>query len=74
MFTFAQCETSFCDSVGSFVQVRSMDELNHDFQALALEGRAMGEVSNLSFLLRVRLKVMDVISNNLDHVLPQCVH
>lgn len=27
------------------VQVRSMDELNHDFQALALEGRAMGEVS-----------------------------
>lgn len=25
-------------------QVRSMDELNHDFQALALEGRAMGEV------------------------------
>lgn len=22
-----------------------MDELNHDFQALALEGRAMGEVS-----------------------------
>uniref|UniRef100_A0A8D0AP52 Pumilio homolog 1 n=1 Tax=Sander lucioperca TaxID=283035 RepID=A0A8D0AP52_SANLU len=24
-------------------QVRSMDELNHDFQALALEGRAMGE-------------------------------
>lgn len=21
-----------------------MDELNHDFQALALEGRAMGEV------------------------------
>ncbi|MEQ2211910.1 Pumilio 1 [Xenoophorus captivus] len=27
-----------------------MDELNHDFQALALEGRAMGEVSD-SFLL-----------------------
>ncbi len=26
------------------LQVRSMDELNHDFQALALEGRAMGEV------------------------------
>lgn len=26
-------------------QVRSMDELNHDFQALALEGRVMGEVS-----------------------------
>eukprot|EP00063_Salmo_salar_P037428 XP_014012263.1 PREDICTED: pumilio homolog 1-like [Salmo salar] len=25
-------------------QVRSMDELNYDFQALALEGRAMGEV------------------------------
>ncbi|XP_010795155.1 pumilio homolog 1 isoform X1 [Notothenia coriiceps] len=25
-------------------QVRSMDELNHDFQALALEGLAMGEV------------------------------
>lgn len=24
-----------------------MDELNHDFQALALEGRAMGEVSEL---------------------------
>lgn len=24
-----------------------MDELNHDFQALALEGRAMGEVSKL---------------------------
>ncbi|XP_078094372.1 pumilio homolog 1-like isoform X5 [Mustelus asterias] len=24
-------------------QVRSMDELNHDFQALALEGRSMGE-------------------------------
>lgn len=23
-----------------------MDELNHDFQALALEGRAMGEVSD----------------------------
>lgn len=29
------------------VQVRSMDELNHDFQALALEGRAMGEVRRL---------------------------
>lgn len=28
------------------LQVRSMDELNHDFQALALEGRAMGEVRN----------------------------
>lgn len=28
-------------------QVRSMDELNHDFQALALEGRAMGEVRDL---------------------------
>ncbi|XP_029298621.1 pumilio homolog 1 isoform X4 [Cottoperca gobio] len=25
-------------------QVRSMDELHHDFQALALEGRAMGEL------------------------------
>ncbi|XP_055512488.1 pumilio homolog 1 isoform X3 [Leucoraja erinacea] len=25
-------------------QVRSMDELNHDFQALALEGRSMGEL------------------------------
>lgn len=29
---------------GLCLQVRSMDELNHDFQALALEGRAMGEV------------------------------
>ena len=27
-----------------------MDELNHDFQALALEGRAMGEVSKLVWL------------------------
>lgn len=27
-----------------------MDELNHDFQALALEGRAMGEVSTDSEL------------------------
>lgn len=27
-----------------------MDELNHDFQALALEGRAMGEVSELVWL------------------------
>lgn len=27
-----------------------MDELNHDFQALALEGRAMGEVSMQIFL------------------------
>lgn len=51
-----------------------MDELNHDFQALALEGRAMGEVSNVSFLFRVRLKAMDVISNNLICVFPQCVH
>lgn len=25
-----------------------MDELNHDFQALALEGRAMGEVKDQS--------------------------
>lgn len=25
-----------------------MDELNHDFQALALEGRAMGEVRDQS--------------------------
>ncbi|KAG7465894.1 hypothetical protein MATL_G00158610 [Megalops atlanticus] len=31
------------DSIHSDNQVRSMDELNHDFQALALEGRAMGE-------------------------------
>lgn len=28
-----------------------MDELNHDFQALALEGRAMGEVRVLTFLI-----------------------
>lgn len=27
------------------MQVRSVDEMNHDFQALALEGRGMGEVS-----------------------------
>lgn len=26
-----------------------MDELNHDFQALALEGRAMGEVRLVLF-------------------------
>ncbi|KAG9355561.1 hypothetical protein JZ751_000399, partial [Albula glossodonta] len=31
------------DNIHSDNQVRSMDELNHDFQALALEGRAMGE-------------------------------
>ncbi|KAG5855877.1 hypothetical protein ANANG_G00001400 [Anguilla anguilla] len=31
------------DHTHSDSQVRSMDELNHDFQALALEGRAMGE-------------------------------
>ncbi|XP_028847757.1 pumilio homolog 1 isoform X4 [Denticeps clupeoides] len=31
------------DSIHADNQVRSMDELNHDFQALALEGRAMGE-------------------------------
>ncbi|XP_039596559.1 pumilio homolog 1 isoform X2 [Polypterus senegalus] len=31
------------DNIHSENQVRSMDELNHDFQALALEGRAMGE-------------------------------
>uniref|UniRef100_A0A3B3SH76 Pumilio homolog 1 n=1 Tax=Paramormyrops kingsleyae TaxID=1676925 RepID=A0A3B3SH76_9TELE len=31
------------DSIHGDTQVRSMDELNHDFQALALEGRAMGE-------------------------------
>lgn len=28
-----------------------MDELNHDFQALALEGRAMGEVRVLTFFI-----------------------
>ncbi|XP_039596561.1 pumilio homolog 1 isoform X4 [Polypterus senegalus] len=32
------------DNIHSENQVRSMDELNHDFQALALEGRAMGEL------------------------------
>uniref|UniRef100_A0AAY4CIB5 Pumilio homolog 1 n=1 Tax=Denticeps clupeoides TaxID=299321 RepID=A0AAY4CIB5_9TELE len=32
------------DSIHADNQVRSMDELNHDFQALALEGRAMGEL------------------------------
>ncbi|XP_077337085.1 pumilio homolog 1 isoform X7 [Lithobates pipiens] len=31
------------DHIHAEHQVRSMDELNHDFQALALEGRAMGE-------------------------------
>nr|XP_033811116.1 pumilio homolog 1 isoform X10 [Geotrypetes seraphini] len=31
------------DNIHTEHQVRSMDELNHDFQALALEGRAMGE-------------------------------
>ncbi|TRZ01137.1 hypothetical protein DNTS_007858 [Danionella cerebrum] len=31
------------DNIHGDNQVRSMDELNHDFQALALEGRAMGE-------------------------------
>uniref|UniRef100_A0A9J8ANG4 Pumilio homolog 1 n=2 Tax=Cyprinus carpio TaxID=7962 RepID=A0A9J8ANG4_CYPCA len=31
------------DNMHADNQVRSMDELNHDFQALALEGRAMGE-------------------------------
>nr|BAE37045.1 unnamed protein product [Mus musculus] len=31
------------DNIHAEHQVRSMDELNHDFQALALEGRAMGE-------------------------------
>lgn len=30
-----------------------MDELNHDFQALALEGRAMGEVRHWGEELRV---------------------
>ncbi|XP_026915659.1 pumilio homolog 1 isoform X22 [Leopardus geoffroyi] len=32
------------DNIHAEHQVRSMDELNHDFQALALEGRAMGEL------------------------------
>uniref|UniRef100_A0A8C0YD76 Pumilio homolog 1 n=1 Tax=Cyprinus carpio carpio TaxID=630221 RepID=A0A8C0YD76_CYPCA len=32
------------DNIHADNQVRSMDELNHDFQALALEGRAMGEL------------------------------
>uniref|UniRef100_A0A8C1U3E3 Pumilio homolog 1 n=2 Tax=Cyprinus carpio TaxID=7962 RepID=A0A8C1U3E3_CYPCA len=32
------------DNMHADNQVRSMDELNHDFQALALEGRAMGEL------------------------------
>ncbi|XP_021016718.1 pumilio homolog 1 isoform X10 [Mus caroli] len=31
------------DNIHAEHQVRSMDELNHDFQALALEGRAVGE-------------------------------
>ncbi|XP_032351623.1 pumilio homolog 1 isoform X10 [Camelus ferus] len=31
------------DNIHAEHQVRSMDELNHDFQALALEGRTMGE-------------------------------
>uniref|UniRef100_A0A3Q2H3K7 Syndecan n=2 Tax=Laurasiatheria TaxID=314145 RepID=A0A3Q2H3K7_HORSE len=31
------------DNIHAEHQVRSLDELNHDFQALALEGRAMGE-------------------------------
>ncbi|MCI4392081.1 hypothetical protein PGIGA_G00141890 [Pangasianodon gigas] len=31
------------DNIHADNQVRSMDELNHDFQALALEGRVMGE-------------------------------
>ncbi|XP_064408247.1 pumilio homolog 1 isoform X1 [Latimeria chalumnae] len=31
------------DNIHPEHQVRSMDELNHDFQALALEGRTMGE-------------------------------
>uniref|UniRef100_A0A673LRB7 Pumilio homolog 1 n=1 Tax=Sinocyclocheilus rhinocerous TaxID=307959 RepID=A0A673LRB7_9TELE len=39
------------DNMHADNQVRSMDELNHDFQALALEGRAMGEVRVLSFLI-----------------------
>ncbi|XP_070116651.1 pumilio homolog 1 isoform X25 [Equus przewalskii] len=32
------------DNIHAEHQVRSLDELNHDFQALALEGRAMGEL------------------------------
>ncbi|XP_042601576.1 pumilio homolog 1-like isoform X4 [Cyprinus carpio] len=32
------------DNIHADNQVRSMDELNHDFQALALEGRVMGEL------------------------------
>ncbi|XP_031441613.1 pumilio homolog 1 isoform X2 [Clupea harengus] len=32
------------DTIHGDSQVRSMDELNHDFQALALEGRSMGEL------------------------------
>uniref|UniRef100_A0A8C3AJH4 Pumilio homolog 1 n=1 Tax=Cyclopterus lumpus TaxID=8103 RepID=A0A8C3AJH4_CYCLU len=35
-------------------QVRSMDELNHDFQALALEGRAMGELFQRNNALAVQ--------------------
>nr|XP_048290181.1 pumilio homolog 1 isoform X11 [Myodes glareolus] len=37
------------DNIHAEHQVRSMDELNHDFQALALEGRAMGEVLLISW-------------------------
>lgn len=33
-----------------------MDELNHDFQALALEGRSMGEVSSYWTLVHLSVK------------------
>lgn len=38
-----------------FLQVRSVDEMNHEFQALALESRGMGEV-NISRWLKTLLE------------------
>lgn len=31
-----------------FFQLRAVDEMNYDFQALALESRGMGEVRDIS--------------------------
>uniref|UniRef100_A0AAQ4P334 Pumilio homolog 1 n=1 Tax=Gasterosteus aculeatus aculeatus TaxID=481459 RepID=A0AAQ4P334_GASAC len=42
------------DNIHDSQQVRSMDELNHDFQALALEGRAMGELFQRNNALAVQ--------------------
>ncbi|RMB91877.1 hypothetical protein DUI87_31687 [Hirundo rustica rustica] len=48
------------DNIHAEHQVRSMDELNHDFQALALEGRAMGEAFGTLHLEQVVQSVSGV--------------